>query len=503
MQVSRRAARAARIVVVGVGVAAALAACAPRRADRRTPAPSPPVLSPLAAPPTPSTPPPAAGRPGVTVADTSPNAFSLPLPGLSSDERRAFAIGNAFFHDPWVTAPSSTSGRDGLGPTFNATSCAGCHVRDGRAAPPSPGDPDRIGLLVRLSVVDAAGRHGPHPAYGDQLQDRAIRGVPPEGDVVVGWQAVAGAYADGTPYNLWQPRVSFAHLAFGPIGNAGDAATVGGAHGRSPRLAISPRIAPAVFGLGLLEAVPEADIVGRADPDDADGDGISGRPNWVVDDDGRRLGRFGWKAGQATIEDQTVAAFLADIGITSAPQPVENCPAAQVACAAAPTGGSPELDVDRLARIVHYSRTLAVPSARGATSPTVAAGAALFAAARCDACHVPRLRTGPRAAVAVDALADQAIAPYTDLLLHDMGAGLADDRPEHDATGVEWRTPPLWGVGLIPTVNGHDRLLHDGRARGIAEAILWHGGEAEGAKERFRAMTRSERDALVAYVASR
>jgi len=444
-------------------------------------------------PPAAERPSPAAARPSVTVANTTLDAFAQPLPGLSADERRAFFVGNAFFNDPWVTAPSSTAGRDGLGPTFNATSCAGCHFKDGRGAPPTDDDPDRVGLLVRLSVVDEVGASVPHPDYGDQLQDHAILGVPPEGTFDIAWDEVDGRYGDGTAFTLLRPRFTFRDLAFGPLGDV------------AAMPAISPRTAPAVFGLGLLEAAPEADIVARADPDDRDGDGISGRPNRLPDarTGAVVLGRFGWKAGRPTIEQQAAAAFLGDIGITSSLHPATNCPPAQAACRAAIDGGSPEVDDAKLARIVLYDQTLAVPAPRDVDDPQVVAGAALFAAARCDACHVPAMRTGPRSTVAVDALADQPFAPYTDLLLHDMGPGLADDRSEHDATGTEWRTAPLWGIGLIPTVNGHDRLLHDGRARGIAEAILWHGGEAERAKERFRTMSRSERDALVAFVASR
>lgn len=463
-----------------------------------------PVAGCAAATPTPARPPAALPTPNpvVTVSDATIHAFAQPLPGLDDAGRRAFFVGNAFFNDPWVTAPSSTAGRDGLGPTFNATSCAACHFKDGRGAPPLAGRPERPGLLVRLSVIDSAGRPGPHPAYGDQIQDHAILGVPPEGKVAIAWEPVAGAYGDGTAYTLHRPAVTLSQLAFGPLVPAADAAAPTGA---GVTVALSPRTAPAVFGLGLLEAVPEAAIVARADPDDADADGISGRPNRVPDGrgGGRALGRFGWKAGQPSIEHQAAAAFVGDIGITSARHPAADCPAVQIACAAAPDGGRPELDDAKLERIVHYNRTLAAPQARGATSPTVAAGAVLFAAAGCDGCHVPTLVTGRVGEVAAAALAEASFAPYTDLLLHDMGPGLADDRPEHEATGREWRTPPLWGVGLIPVVNGHDRLLHDGRARGIAEAILWHGGEAEAAKERFRTMAAGDRAALVAFVASR
>ncbi|MEO8084206.1 MAG: di-heme oxidoredictase family protein, partial [Ardenticatenales bacterium] len=453
----------------------------------------------------------------ITVDDATDDAFSHHLPGLSAADRYAFDIGKAFFNDTWVAAPSSTTARDGLGPTFNAASCGACHVKDGRGAPPTADAPDRLGLLVRLSAIDAGGAFVPHRAYGDQLEDHAIRGVPAEGTFDIAWEDVAGRYRDGTAYTLLRPRFTFRNLAFGPLGEV--AGHVDRAGAVTATLAISPRTAPATFGFGLLEAVPEADILARADPDDRDGDGISGRPNRVPDarTGQPRLGRFGWKAGQPTIEQQTAAAFLADIGITSALLPATNCPPSQTACRAAADGGSPELEDARLASIVQYVQALAPPAPRdhGGDDARLAAGRALFAAARCDACHVAAMRTGSAqadrvdraAATAVDsldvALIDRSFAPYTDLLLHDMGTGLADDRPEREATGREWRTAPLWGIGLVPTVNGHDRLLHDGRARGIAEAILWHGGEAEGARERFRAMTAGERAALVAFVGSR
>ena len=267
---------------------------------------------------------------------------------------------------------------------------------------------------------------------------------------------------------------------------------------------ISPRIAPAVFGMGLLEAIAEAEIRARADPADADGDGISGRVNevWSVEAGGFALGRFGWKANVSTVLQQSAGAFHGDIGITSSLFPEENCPAAQTACGGAPDGAANaterEVTDDRLEQVAFYTRTLAPPAARDYEERE--SGAALFFAAGCHRCHTPRHVTATD--YMIDALAGQTIFPYTDLLLHDMGAGLADGRPDFEASGSEWRTAPLWGIGLIPTVNGHTRLLHDGRARDVAEAILWHGGEAEASREAFRSLSAEEREALIEFINS-
>jgi len=413
-------------------------------------------------------------------------AFEQPVPGLEGEDRRAFAVGNNFFNDNWVTAPASTEGRDGLGPTFNAQSCSSCHFRDGRAQPPEgPDDPER-GLLLRLSVLDAAGDVVPHPVYGDQLQDRAIEGVPVEGAIRIEHTEVTGEYADGTPWSLLEPSYSIVDAAFGPIGDD---------------VLISPRIAPFVFGVGLLEGIPADDITARADPDDANGDGISGRANMTIDprtgDDA--LGRFGWKAQMATVEAQGASAFLGDIGITTPLSGPENCPPAQVDCMAAPSGGDPEIDELKLDRVTFYTRTLAVPARRAVGETDTDRGEVLFADLGCAGCHVPEATTGP---ADVPALDRQRITPYTDLLLHDMGEGLADGRPDGLATGSEWRTPPLWGIGLVETVSGHTRYMHDGRARDLEEAVLWHGGEAEAARRDYIDLSADDRQALLAFLGS-
>ncbi len=283
--------------------------------------------------------------------DTSATAFALPLRDLSILDRRAFAVGNNFFNDNWVTAPASTEGRDGLGPTFNAQSCSSCHFHDGRAEPPESIDDPELGLLLRLSVPGPDGTPQPVPAYGDQLQDRAINGVPAEATVHLTYTDVAGHFADGTPYALQAPTYELADPAFGPL-PAG--------------LQISPRLAPPVFGVGLLEAVPEDVVLEAADAEDADGDGISGRPNHVVDvaTGGTSLGRFGWKANVPTVEQQVAGAFHGDIGITTPLFPEQNCPPEQTACRAAPNGGTPEVDDAKLDRVTFYTRTLAVPARR-------------------------------------------------------------------------------------------------------------------------------------------
>ncbi len=424
-----------------------------------------------------------------TVSSANRNSFGLPAANLTNAELRTFAVGDSFFTQNWVTAPASTAARDGLGPTFNAQSCSSCHTLDGRAKPPDNAADGERGLLFRLSTPGSKAATGSPPAdpiYGGQLQDRSILGVPAEGRFVTTWSEILGAYDDGTPYSLLRPAYSFADLAFGPL---------------HPEVMVSPRIAPAVFGMGLLEAIPEADILAQADPEDSNGDGISGRANmvWDVRRGAITLGRFGWKAGVPTVEQQIAGAFHGDIGITSPLFPEENCPPPQEGCQSAITGGAPEISEERLAKVTFYNRTLAVPAMRDIDDPSVRQGAGLFLKAGCAACHRPRHNTGEDE---VPALSGQVIFPYTDLLLHDMGAGLADGRPDFLADGREWRTTPLWGIGLVDNVNNHTRFLHDGRARSIEEAIIWHGGEGAAARDAFRNFTREQRDALLRFLNS-
>jgi len=267
-------------------------------------------------------------------------------------------------------------------------------------------------------------------------------------------------------------------------------------------LLVSPRVAPALIGLGLLEAVPEHALREREDANDANHDGVSGRANrvWDVRRGVQALGRFGWKAEQPTVEQQSATAFLGDLGVTSSLFPDEGCTLAELSCRAQPNGGSPELSDELLRDVVLYAHSLGVPARRTADDGTVRDGETLFERAGCSACHAPTLQTGWSAAV--PELAKQEIHPYTDLLLHDLGEGLSDGRPSFDADGREWRTAPLWGIGLVRTVNEHTRLLHDGRARDASEAILWHDGEARKARDAFLRMSRAERRALLAFLDS-
>jgi CxxC motif-containing protein (DUF1111 family) len=421
-----------------------------------------------------------------TVEIAGRGAFAQPMPHLTKEERRHFFVGNSFFNDNWVTAPASAQGRDGLGPIFNAQSCSSCHFKDGRGQPPAtPEDPTR-GLLLRISLLDDDGHAGPDPELGDQFQDRSIRGVPPEGSVVITTTEQPGTYGDGQPYSLGAPTYTLLDPSGAPF---------------PQHLLVSPRVAPAIFGVGLLENVPASTLEELEDPHDDDGDGISGRVNRMADPQTGEptIGRFGWKASVPSVRDQTANAFNGDIGITSSIRAKGPCMPTQAACLAAPDGGTPELDDQKLDRVTFYARTLAVPARRGVTEPVVERGSELMVDLGCTSCHVAELETGPSDLPDLDR---QTIRPYTDLLLHDLGPGLADDRPDEDATGQEWRTAPLWGVGLIHAVNGHTRFLHDGRARNLAEAILWHGGEAAPAMDRFRTLPARDRAALLTFLES-
>lgn len=444
-----------------------------------------------------------------TVHANGRNAFSFPLANLSDDERARFVVGNSFFRRNWVEAPASTTARDGLGPHFIARSCGGCHVQDGRGAPPdfrsglNPAHDPTVGLLIRLSVP-GVGAHGgvvPDPVYGDQFNNAAIQGVRPEGRVAMHWTPVQGRFADGTRYTLQQPHYRLTDLGYGPLAKG---------------VMLSPRVAPQLAGVGLLEAIAASDIERNAAEQAAQPGPIKGQPNRVWDAFAQQMmiGRFGWKANVATLAHQTAGAFLGDIGITSRANPQEACTPSQKDCLAAPRGGTAasqpasegtvEIDDRTLGDVVFYQATLAPAARRQAADPQVVRGQQLFAQAQCATCHRPSYVTaeGPFPALTSDKLRQQRIWPYTDLLLHDMGEALADHRPDFAANGRQWKTPPLWGVGLIRDVNGHQRLLHDGRANGVLEAILWHGGEAELSRRHVLQWSRADREALVAFVES-
>ncbi|MET0124766.1 MAG: di-heme oxidoredictase family protein [Pseudomonas caspiana] len=439
----------------------------------------------------------AGGRATVNKRDV--NAFSMPSANLSPVRRLDFSVGNSFFRSPWVIAPSTTTARDGLGPLFNTNACQNCHIKDGRGHPPEPNDVNAVSMLVRLSIPDDPAqaelikKNGvlPEPTYGGQLQDMSVPGVAPEGRVRIEYEPMPVRFRDGTVVELRKPTLSITHLGYGPM---------------HPETRASVRVAPPMIGLGLLEAIPDAAILANADPDDKDGDGISGRPNWVWDDEQQAvvMGRFGWKAGQPSLNQQNVHAFSGDMGLTTSLRNFDDCTPAQTDCLAAPNGngpdGEPEVSDNILRLVLFYSRNLGVPARRNIESPQVLAGKNLFYKAGCQQCHTPQFKT--RHDAAEPELANQVIRPYSDLLLHDMGDELADNRTEFQATGREWRTPPLWGIGLTQTVSGHTQFLHDGRARNLLEAVLWHGGEAQAAQRQVLAFDAEQRAALLAFLNS-
>lgn len=421
-------------------------------------------------------------------------AFSQPSASLPLEDGAAFAAGNGLFRRTWVTAPTTTQSADGLGPLFNARSCQDCHLQGGRGHPPQANE-RAMSMFLRLSVPPvsdndklklASGRALAidEPTYGSQLQPLSIAGQKAEGRMAISYTDVPVRLAGGEVVHLRKPSYGVANLAFGPM---------------RPDTMMSPRVAPPMIGLGLLEAVSDEDILAQADPDDRDGNGIRGRPNEVWSDVAQKvsLGRFGWKAGRPSLMDQSAAALAIDIGIGNPlhPAPWGDCTQAEIACRAGPHGTDEDgFEASRqvLDLIVFYLRNLAVPAPREAGDPTVLRGKALFEQAGCAACHTPSFTTR----------AGQRISPYSDLLLHDMGEGLADHRPEGRADGRDWRTQPLWGLGYTQAVSGHTQLLHDGRARSVTEAILWHGGEAQKSREAFASMTKQDRDAVVAFLNS-
>ena len=417
------------------------------------------------------------------------NAFSLPFEFLPRELRRAHAVGNSFFNKAWIPEPGSPSSRDGLGPLYNAVSCSSCHLRDGRGVPESTAN--RIsGLVLRPSVPGKTPRGGPrpHPIFGSQIATQSILGPQPEAQIVTRYRTKRGLYPDGFPYELRMPTYQL------------QTAT----EGLSPpaEIVLGARLAPPVFGLGLLEAIPESTLLALSDPDDSNGDGISGRVNrvWHEEEQVLRIGRFGWKANQPTLRQQIAAAFLNDIGITSHLYPREALtPEQHRRLSTFMDDTDVELEERILNRIVIYQQTLAPPPRRSLPTEHPSSGQRLFRELQCAACHRETLSTG---AHPISELTNRTIHPYTDLLLHDLGPGLADDRPDFAATGSEWRTAPLWGIGLTKTVSGAEHYLHDGRARNLEEAILWHAGEATASREGFRNLSASDRQQLIEFLQS-
>ncbi|TPM39116.1 di-heme oxidoredictase family protein [Mesorhizobium sp. B2-3-4] len=444
------------------------------------------------------------GGAGTSEKEVSRDSFSQSSENITFEEEGTFKLGNALFRKNWVSSPSSTQASDGLGPLFNERACQNCHLKDGRGRPPQ-GDAGTTSMFLRLARdagnaeerAALAGRkvlNFPDPVYGTQLQELAVPGLKGEGRMRVDYQERTVELTDGTVISLRKPTYSITDLGYGPL---------------DPRTTLSPRLTPPMIGLGLIEQIAPADILARADADDRDGDGISGKPNIVRDglSGELTLGRFGWKAQTASIRQQAADAFAGDIGISTPEEPKHwgDCTPAQEKCLAMPNGvqerlGPAEAPAPVMDLVTFYSQNLAVPARRDLDAADVLAGKEIFYEIGCIACHTPKFVT--RRDAPDKAQAFQLIWPYSDFLLHDMGPDLADGQAVGDATGSEWRTPPLWGIGLTETVNGNSFYLHDGRARSLVEAILWHGGEAQNARDRFAAAKAGERDALVKFLES-
>lgn len=442
-----------------------------------------------------------AGAATVRARDTS-DAFSQPSGNISFERELDFKVGNGLFKKLWVSSPSSTLASDGLGPLFNARSCQRCHLKDGRGHPPEGPDDSNVSMFLRVSIpggptvaeIEDYIATQPEPNYGGQIQEFSVAGIPAEGKMRVTYTEEEIALSGGETVSLRAPVYTLENPGYGPL---------------HPEAMLSPRVAPQMIGLGLLEAVPAEDILALADPNDADGDGISGRAQIVMSQEyaAPMLGRFGHKAGNPTIWEQSAGAFRGDIGISSSllPTPHGDCTPSQTACLAAPHGETPvhddaEISRDGLELVTFYSANLAVPARRDVDNPEVLRGKQVFYETGCISCHTPKFVTHRLTDQPEQSF--QLIWPYTDMLLHDMGPGLADNRPEARATGQEWRTPPLWGIGLTQTVSGHSYFLHDGRARSLLEAVLWHGGEAEAHKQKVISMPPEDRAALIRFLES-
>jgi CxxC motif-containing protein (DUF1111 family) len=416
-----------------------------------------------------------------TVFSGGSKAFAQPAPNLTTDNLARHNNGDVDFEAVFVSNPSPVNG--GLGSIFNNTSCVSCHTTDGRAAFPS--DINALsGIFLKISLP-GKGEHGAPvgvPGFGTQLQHQSNYGYEKEAWLRVQFTDSIVYFTDGEYVTLRKPTFSIIdpYMAMPAIVN------------------ISPRIGMPVFGLGLLEAIPEASILAHADEFDTNSDSISGKPNYVWDVVNNKisLGRFGWKAGTPGILLQAAGAYNEDMGLTNPVKPIESSFGQSNHD---PSSPSPEITQSTLDDVTFYCQTLGVPAARNTSDPQVVHGRRIFDKIQCNACHIPSFTTGH---AAIQEVSNQKIFPYTDMLLHDMGEGLADHREEFEASGREWKTRPLWGIGLTEITSGHTNFLHDGRARSITEAILWHGGEANPSKESFRKLSKGDRDALLKFINS-
>jgi len=412
------------------------------------------------------------------------DAFGQPIPPMLTADEINFKVGRTFFHTNWVIAPASTTAVDGLGPIFNTSSCNSCHVEDGRGRTPFSDGEQLSSVLIRLSITgqDPHGGPNPDPDLGVQFRNNSILKATPDGQAYVTYTNKIVTYPDGSTDTLRVPTYQLTNLR----------------NGHAVNFMTSPRIADQLVGMGLLEAIPEATILSFVDANDSNHDGVVEQQKTVI-------GRFGWKANEPTVRQQVAGALSNDIGITTPIFPAASLYGVeQTLFGGLPNGsdttGEAELPEPFFTNTVFYTEALAVPQRRNWTDATVVHGKALFFQSGCTSCHRPQMTTGTFPDVPL--LSNQTIHPYTDLLLHDMGPDLADGRPDYLATGSQWRTAPLWGIGLVSLVNNNNGmfLMHDGRARTIEEAILWHGGEATNAKIAFMKLSKADRTALIKFV---
>jgi CxxC motif-containing protein (DUF1111 family) len=443
-------------------------------------------------------------------ADNSQFIFQQPHNHIGMQNMQRFVEGRRWIHTNMRTGDHNEQGNDrnedgvGLqGPLYNQTSCFGCHIGNGRGLAPAAINQRLDTMAVRTAVTDANGAQVPHPTYGLAVQMNArslATGAPQDWGTsvrVAGFDVRTVTLADGTAVELRKPRVSF------------DGPTPG---------VFSLRSAQPMIGMGLLEAIPDADILARvrATPD---ADGVKGQANFAFDPEtgAVRLGRYGWKASKVNLRHQVASAALLDMSVTSPIYPNRDCLAGPASCT--PNKVEKGLSEDALVAMTRYLGLLAVPAQRSMASgfpkgvtplaaldvnpAQVAAGARVFSNLKCNACHVSEMRTGNGTELAE--ARNQTIRPYTDLLLHDMGPDLADNLIEGQATGSMWRTSALWGIGYTEKVAGSGvkvGYLHDSRARTLTEAILWHGGEGTASRQRFEALSKADRDALLAFLGS-
>lgn len=395
---------------------------------------------------------------------------------LSEEGKERFILGKSFFRIPWVEAPSATTARDGLGPLFSANTCISCHPHNGAGSVYGSSGEISRSLVTRFSLknqVDSKNGFVPDPIYGAQLSVNGVKGVPYEGKPTLLYEAVMSIYPDGEHVELRRPIAGVKELGYGALHS--DAV-------------IANRLAPALVGMGLFDQISDEEILSREDAEDKNGDGISGRANRVFDPRSGKtvIGKFTWKASAPSVRHQVAAAFHHDMGLTTSLFPRKNCTESQKECLNA-LRGRDVLDVtdERLDAVTFYVNHLRLP--KPSANPK---GKALFGQIGCTSCHTPSMTL----------VNGKTIEPYSDLLLHDMGEELSDGRREFDADGREWRTAPLWGIGKRTLILNQRNYLHDGRARTIEEAILWHGGEAQGAKEKFRTLSHSERRCILEFL---